>query len=227
MKKLIAVLASLLFLSGCIQITEEVFIEKDGSGKYQMIVDMEQMQEMMDMFKALGADSSKENVDLGGAAFDSLQNSMGDLSGVPGISEFTKEKKGNTVIISFRFRDVKALNDAMRKRSEKTANREDLYVYTPGNFEFRDTTVFGLGDLDGAMKGADGGSDSTAMAMEMVKGLMGDMTYTTIYHFPGQVTNFTNKDAQLDADGKTLRLKINMFDKDKQATLQNKVTYKK
>lgn len=227
MKKLIAVLASLLFLSGCIQITEEVFIEKDGSGRYQMIVDMEQMQEMMDMFKALGADSSKENVDLGGAAFDSLQNSMGDLSNVPGISEFTKEKKGNAVIISFRFRDVKALNDAMRKRSEKTANREDLYVYSPGNFEFRDTTVFGLGELDGAMKGMDGGSDSTAMAMEMVKGLMGDMTYTTIYHFPGQVTQFSNKDAQLDADGKTLRLKINMFDKDKQATLQNKVTYKK
>jgi hypothetical protein len=227
MKKVFAVLASLLFLSGCIQITEEVFIEKDGSGKYQMTVDLEQMQEMMDMFKAFGSDSTGDKTDMGQAAYDSLQNSMGDLSNVPGITEFKKEKVGNKIEISFRFRDAKALNDAMRKRSEKSANNEDLYVYSPGNFEFRDTTVFGLGDLNNKMNGLDSGSDSTAMAMEMVKGLMGEMTYTTIYHFPGKVTNFTNKDAKLDEDGKTLRLKVNMFDKEKQATLQNKVTYRK
>jgi len=225
MKKIVFALLSVLFLSGCINITEEVFLEKDGSGKYQMTLDMEKMQEMLDMFKSFSPDSTQSK-DLDMASMDSIQNSMGDIASVPGISEFKKEKKGNTYEFSFRFKDVKALNDAMKKRNDKQVQKGDMYSYSPGNFSFNDTTAFGLNDAMKEMNG-ETGTDSVQAAMEMFKGMMGDMTYTTIYHFPGKVLNYTNKDAKLEADGKTLKLQVNLLDKEKASTLLNKVTYQK
>jgi hypothetical protein len=225
MKKFMFVLLSALFLSGCINITEEIFLEKDGSGKYLMTLDMEKMQEMLEMFKTLSPDSTQTK-DLNMSAMDSIQNTMGDLASIPGITEYKKEKKGNTYLFSFRFKDVKALNDAMKKRNEKQVDKGDMYSYSPGNFSFNDTTAFGLNDAMNELN-KEAGSDSTQAAMEMFKGMMGDMTYTTIYHFPGRVLNYSNKDAKLDTDGKTLRLELNMMDKEKVSTLRNKVTYQK
>jgi len=226
MRKFLAALILTLFLSGCLNITEEVFLEKDGSGKYVMTVDMEKMMEMMEMVKAFAPDSLKDkNTNLDESMLDSLQTAMGDLSTVPGISEFTKGKKdGKTYEVSFRFRDVRALNEAMRKRNEKAASKEDMYQFRPGSFEFRDTTGFGitnaLNELDASQ------SDSLQAGMEMIRLMFGDMTYTTIYHFPGKVRDFTNKDAKLDPDGKTLRLQVNLFEKEKRTSLRNKISYK-
>jgi len=186
---------------------------------------MEMMQEMLEMFKTLSPDSTQTK-DLNMSAMDSIQNTMGDLASIPGITEYKKEKKGNTYLFSFRFKDVKALNDAMKKRNEKQVDKGDMYSYSPGNFSFNDTTAFGLNDAMNELN-KEAGSDSTQAAMEMFKGMMGDMTYTTIYHFPGRVLNYSNKDAKLDTDGKTLRLELNMMDKEKVSTLRNKVTYQK
>ena len=61
----------------------------------------------------------------------------------------------------------------------------------------------------------------------MFKSMMGDMNYTTIYHLPGKVSSFSNKDAKLDADGKTLRLTINLMERSKQMTLENNIRYQK
>lgn len=227
MKKILPVLLAVLFLSGCINITEEVFLEKNGSGKYVMTLDMEKMMEMMDMLKSFAPDSATAGKELDGSAMDSLVNTMGgDLSAVPGITEFKKEKQGkSTVVVSFRFRDIQALNDAMRKRNEKSSNKEDLYAFSKGSFEFRDTTNFGLNDAMKELNNA--GSDSLQAAMEMVRAMMGDMTYTTIYHLPGKVKNISNKDAVISADGKTVTLKVNMMDRQKAMSLRNKVSYKK
>jgi hypothetical protein len=225
MKRILVAFVALLFLGGCINITEEVFLEKDGSGKYVMTLDMEKMMEMMEMAKAFAPDSLQDqSLDLN--MMDSLENAMGDLSTVPGITEFTKGKKDkNTYEISFRFKDIRALNEAMRKRNQKATATEDAYAFNPGTFEFRDTTSFGLNNI---MKELDQSqTDSVMAAMEMMRTIMGDMTYNTIYHFPGKVTNFTNKNATLDPDGKTLRLQVNLFDKENSITLRNKVSYEK
>jgi hypothetical protein len=66
------------------------------------------------------------------------------------------------------------------------------------------------------------------MAVNMMKGMMGDMKYTTIYHFPGKVTSYSNKLATVSEDGKTLTLVLNLFDESQQnKTLQNKVQFRK
>jgi hypothetical protein len=86
------VLLSALFLSGCINITEEIFLEKDGSGKYLMTLDMEKMQEMLDMFKTLSPDSTQTK-DLNMSAMDSIQNTMGIWPQSPVLLNTKKRKK--------------------------------------------------------------------------------------------------------------------------------------
>ena len=61
----------------------------------------------------------------------------------------------------------------------------------------------------------------------MFKSMIGDMNYNTIYHLPGKVSSFSNKEAKLDADGKTLRLTVNLLDRTKQTTLENKIRFQK
>jgi hypothetical protein len=60
----------------------------------------------------------------------------------------------------------------------------------------------------------------------MMKTLNWNMTMKTIYHFPGKVTNFSNKMAQLSPDGKTLTLEFDLLDDNKEMTLENKVEFR-
>jgi len=226
MKQVLGAMLCTLLLSGCIHITEEVFLEKNGSGRYVMTMDLEKMMEMAEMARAFAPDSVLAGAgNLDASLMDSLQNAMGDMSSVPGITEFRKERKGKNLFeISFRFRDVKALNDAMRKRNQRTANPEDLYAFSKGHFEYRDSANFGLGD---ALRSLDDISqDSLQAGMELIRSMMGDMSYTTVYHLPGKVKQFTNREAKLDADGKTLRLRINLLDRSGTSSPRNSITYK-
>ena len=65
------------------------------------------------------------------------------------------------------------------------------------------------------------------MAMNMMKGMMGDMTYTTIYHMPGKVSEVSNKQAKVSDDGKTVILKIELLEADIPQTLQDQIRYQK
>jgi hypothetical protein len=225
MKKFFVFLLSVFLLSGCINITEEIFLEKNGSGKYSMTLDLEKAVEMMDMLKSFAPDSLAGEAKEGNI-MDSVTNNFNVFDSIPGITNVKKEQKGNVFTVSFDFKDIATLNEAMRKRNKKTETQKDLYSFAPGSFSFKDTTAFGMNDAMKELDGA-GGSDSTAAAMEMFKSMMGDMNYTTIYHLPGKVSSFSNKEAKLDADGKTLRLTINMLERSKQMTLENNIRYQK
>jgi hypothetical protein len=158
---------------------------------------------------------------------------MGDFNGIPGITNIKKEKKDeNTYIVSFDFKDIRALNEAMKRKNKKDSSQTglqkgDFFSFSPGLFNCNDTSMSGLND---AMKGmnAPAENDSMAMAMTMIKGMMGDMKYTSIYHLPGKVTSYSNKQATLSEDGKTITLVLNLFDESQQSkTLQNNIQYKK
>jgi hypothetical protein len=90
MKKNLLIIAGLcLFLTGCLNITEEIFLEKNGSGRYVSTIDMTKMKEMLDMLKAFAPDSS------GSKEYDlSKLDSVGDMMGDSAASFlYQKEKK--------------------------------------------------------------------------------------------------------------------------------------
>jgi hypothetical protein len=229
-KNLIAIAFLSLFLTGCLNITEEIFLEKNGSGRYVSTLDMSKMKEMLDMVKAFAPDSTGSNeMDL--SKLDSISDMLGDFSGIPGITNIKKEKKDeNTYIVSFDFKDIASLNEAMKRKNKKDSIQTagDFFSFTPGQFTCNDTSLSGINDAMKGLSGEQASNDSVAMAMTMMKGMMGDMKYTSIYHFPGKVTSYSNKLATLSEDGKTLTLVLNLFDESQQnKTLQNKIQYKK
>lgn len=237
MKKTVSAILLLFTLAfaGCFDIKEEIFLEKNGSGTYISTIDMTQMKDMLTMMKSFMPDSLKEGKEddfdnLG--SLDSLQNLWKDIDKVPGISDVKREKKDDMVfIVSFRFADMKALNTAMTKRNQKNDSLPepvsgDFYSFSKGNFNCNDTSFGGLGDAMKGLNDGASGNDSTAMAMNMLKGFMGDMKYTSIYHMPGKISDYSNKDAKLSADGKTITLEINFSNTDKKQTLENKIRYK-
>ncbi|HLO82787.1 MAG TPA: hypothetical protein VK166_17600 [Chitinophagaceae bacterium] len=233
MKKLwILIITSSLFLSGCINITEELFLEKDGSGKYVTTINMEKLQEMMEMMKTYAPDSLQE-ADLGSVMQDSIQTMINDLSKVPGISEVKNENPDkNTVIVSFRFKDVSALNAALKKRSGKTTNGE-YFSYSKGSFSCNDQSISGMGDM---MSELNNSTDSLAsgdmpkMDAEEMKAMMKmldwSMKMKTVYHFPTKVSGFSNKMAKLSEDGKTVTLEIDLLDDNKEKSLENRIQFK-
>lgn len=238
MKKIIITLFTglVLGLAGCFDIKDEIFLEEKGSGTFQSTIDMSGMKDMIGMIKTMMPDSLKdknlgsESEDMG--ISDSIMSMWKDLEKIKGISDIKREKKGDMLfMISFRFSDIKALNAAMGSRSKNdtlvnAAPRGDFFTFSKGNFTCNDTSMAGLGDAMKGLNGSGNDSDSSAMNLAMLKAFMGDMKYTHVYHLPGKVESFSNKDAKLSADGKTLTLELDLTASDRVQTLQNIIRYR-
>jgi hypothetical protein len=233
MKKIWIPIVSLsLFLTGCINITEELFLEKEGSGKYVTTINIEKLQEMMEMMKTYATDSLQET-DLSATMQDSIQTMVNDLSKIPGITEVKNENPDkNTIVVSFRFKDINALNAALQKRSGKSANGE-YFSYSNGSFSCNDKSISGMGNM---MSELSNNADSLATGdmpkmdpeemKSMMKMLDWSMKMKTIYHFPSKVTNYSNKTAKLSEDGKTITLELDLLDDNKEKTLENRISLK-
>jgi len=239
MRKIIyaALVTISVILAGCFDITEEIFLEKNGSGKYVSVIDMRQMKDMMAMLKTMAPDSLKGKDDGGMGdmkGLDSLENMWKGLEGIRGITDVRREKKEEWVFqISFKFANMAALNEAMTKRKSSDSGQVqtagNFYTFKPGVFANNDTSMAGMNELfkGNKMGGADPNSDSLQMAMTMMKSMMGDMKYTCIYHLPGKVTSYSNKKAKLSEDGKTLTLALDLMDEsDSAKTIVNEIKYK-
>jgi hypothetical protein len=234
MKKIFYTLSTLFFLglAGCFNVTDEIFLEEKGSGSFQTTMDMSGMKDMINMLKTMMPDSMKDkSPEMEGlGAMDSLQNMWKELETIPGISDVKRVKKDEMIfVLSFRFSDIKALNAAMTARNKKdsssTTPMGNFFSFKKGQFICNDTTMAGMGD---AMKGLNNGSeaDSSGMDLSMMKTMMGDMKYISIYHMPGKIIDYTNKNAKLSEDGKTITMEINLTESDHVQTLQNDIKYK-
>ena len=235
MKKILYTICSLciLGLAGCFNITDEIFLEEKGSGRFQTTIDMSGMKDMITMLKTMMPDSLKDKGEgmEGLNSLDSLQTMWKELESIPGISEVKREKKEDMVFtMSFRFADIKALNAAMATRNKKdstsTIPAGDFFTFKKGQLICNDTTMAGMGDAMKGLESGGAGADSTGMDLSMMKTMMGDMKYTTIYHMPGKIVDYTNKKAKLSDDGKTITIEINLSESEGAQTLQNDIKYK-
>ena len=214
-------LFSLLILAGCFDMTEEITLEKNGSGVYKGKIDISKAIETLRSF--MPEDSLKNSKGL-----DTVGSIWKGIDSVPGITEFKESKEGDYVYtVRFRFANMTALNAALNKNKMDKGKeaQKDLFAFSPGSFARKDSTF----DLAESMKGGDNESmsDSAKEAMNMIKAFMGDIKVTQIYHFPGKISSYSNKAATLSPDGKTLTLSVNVMDEDpKVRSLSNLVKFK-
>jgi hypothetical protein len=235
MKKIINILSALFIigLAGCFNVTDELFLEEKGNGTFQTTMDMSGMKDMINMLKTMMPDSLKDKGEgmEGLGALDSLETMWKDLETIPGISEVKRVKKEEMIFtVSFRFANIKALNEAMASRNKKdsvnTAPKMDFYSFKKGQFICNDTSMAGIGDAMKGISGEKSKEEPSGMDLSMLKTMMGDMKFITIYHMPGKITDFTNKNAKLSEDGKIITMEINLAESDRVQTLQNDIKYK-
>jgi hypothetical protein len=217
---------------GCFNVTDELTIESGGGGTFSTRIDATRMMEMMKMMETMVPDSAMEDPGLMDMNLkDSLMKTWTDLEKTPGISEVKRTVDGESVFtISFRFNDVVALNRALASRSKDSlGNPKDPTSYSleKGRLVCNLSSLTGMGDALkglGEMPGAE--ADSSAMNMEMLKMMLGEMKYTSIHRVPGKVVDYTNKKAKLSPDGRTVTLEIDLLDQESTHSMHNDIKFK-
>lgn len=232
MKKILIYLLStcLLGMVSCLDIEEEITINSDGSGMYEMRMDMTEAVKMM---MAMAPDSIKEEgmdeddilqalADSQGAS-EEMEAALEALNAKEGISNAQQNLDGGVFTMSYNFKNFTTLSDALNQTSEGGGFENPLGISQP---------VFsGKKGLFTRSQSADGEpelEDEMAQTMEMMEMMMGDATYTTIYNFPGKIKKATNKEASYSNGNKTISVKAKFLDlMDDPSVLNNTIKYKK
>jgi hypothetical protein len=186
-----AFLGGLLLLSGCLTIEENYTFKKDGSGTMEYVVDLS---EMADLMKGLpgGKDGAKSKDD-GVGAMD-LNDNLAKLKSLPGISKvkLKKEKDGYVQRLSFRFKDIAALNGALNQLMPDSTNAAQEFFRWEGSTLVRTNNKHAQ-ELGGDMGGETG--DSTDMT-----GLLQTMHYNYSFKFAKEIGATGTKAIKLTTD---------------------------
>ncbi|MFN7115787.1 MAG: hypothetical protein ACK4TA_03255 [Saprospiraceae bacterium] len=243
MKKILVLLlgASMTLLTGCFDIVEEVFLNKDGSGKYHITMDMSglftdpMMKGMMeqtlreqaggDAQLALEKDSViyfkdlPEAAELSGEDKKTLENMLIRMT-------MSESKKQMLIRIEYDFKKIDDINK-MNKVLAKVGADQQLGGGMPGgglmsgeaaNFSWKKGL---LKRLPVEIK-APAEMDEN---MEMMKMFLGSANYKTIYHLPGKAKKVTIPNATVD--GNTVTVENGMLEvMDGKAKLDGEIKFK-
>lgn len=202
LNKLQMILAALLLctLIGCIDITEEYNLNKDGSGDYAMTLGANKLIELME---SMAAGAETPSVNAASATLDSTFQVM--------TQEYKKQKGISNVLytrvsdsefkISMHYADVESLNNAQKELAGDNANADGNAVFSYNKGEFsrkQDNNLY--------EKALTGGDDS---GEEMMKGFLADMKYKIIYNLPSKLKKVNSKNAVVSKDKKQVVFETN------------------
>jgi hypothetical protein len=226
---LLLVSSSLFFLTGCLEVLEEVYLNQNGSGKYLVTMDMSEL--FSDpMLKGMINDAAKK--ETGKAEDAPLEvDSVMYFRNEPQFKELSKEdqaliqdvtikmkaseSKGEMIIqLDFPFKNLeefKKMNEVMAKIKTDDAGggagsmMGNGMLGTQGaQFELSKRVLTRLPAPP--MKDLFGDDDQMAMVKMFFEGA----SYTTVYHLPGKVKKTDIANATVD--GKTVTVENSFLD---------------
>jgi hypothetical protein len=206
--------ASIFAMTACFDITEDVTLNKNGSGTYVNTTNASKLSEQLGMLAAM--DTSGELIPKMKHTLDStFAATFGKYAAIKGISNVKVDTSKEYVYkVSVDFANMDALN-AVINVDKKDDSQKNLYAWTKGKLTRKESGV-GMGEM--------GMEDE--QQKELAKSMLKDMTYKIIFRFPKKVSNFSNKEAKLSDDKKTVTLESNLLDiMDKKKSLSNEVKY--
>ena len=202
-------------VTSCFEITEEVSVNKDGSGNYISTINATKLSEQMQMLAAF--DTTGEMIPKLKYSLDStFAETFKKYAKIKGISNVKVDTSEAYIYkVSMDYKDVKALNEVVNL-DKKGVERQDLYDWKKGQLTRKDVAL----NLDD-MKMED------ESQKEMAKSMLDGMKYTIIFNLPGKVQKSMNKEAKISSNKKTVTLACNLLDvMDKKVSLGNEVKYK-
>lgn len=231
------------FLTGCLDVVEEMYLNRDGSGKYSITIDMSGLFEdefMKSMIKSSLEQQEADGLNLGG-------NGLPEMDTIIYFKDMPAEQKGGNPEFWNRVQSKIVMSETQGK------------FFTSINLDFASTAdiaylydnIGKIGESNAQLGGltGDGGllpnnvgytfakniltrkTPKTAAKaeegedMEMMKMFMGSANYRTIYHLPGNVKKVTIPKAKIQ--GKTVMVEAPMLDMmDGKASMDGTIKFK-
>ena len=207
--------AAVSFLAtGCLDLTDEITLNSNGSGSYVNSMDVTKLMEQMNTLSAFDSTGQmvpnmEKSLD---STFDEVVKKYKDINGVSDV-QLDKSVK-NIYKVSLRFANINVLNDVIDIDKKEDAEKK-LYSWTKGKLSRKDGGVSMASDF------LNGYEDNK----EMMETYLADMKYNLIYHLPGAVKKMTNNRAILSDDKKTVTLETSFSELNKSGSLMNEVKY--
>lgn len=212
----LVVVGLISLLTSCIQITQEITLKKNGSGKVIFTIDMSELQKLMGAF-----DSNKSsNAEFG----DKMKEQLEKLKQIPGIQKVAFSDKDMVYKYQFSFKNLQALNDALKLLNGGKNEKNMMFVQFSNN-QITLKHPKGLNpEIGSNAPKEDQGGDTVIEDNQnkdkggfdnMGKELFKDSYFTTIINAPAPVAGCSFADAELSNKSKKVTIKIPLLDMEK------------
>ena len=210
----------LITFQSCFEIIEQVFLKADGSGDFQLVLNMSKsktrLNSIIKMKTINGHDvPSKEDIRSKIADIEKTLSKTAGISNVKSTIDFDNYIMG----VTCNFNKVTQINNAVKniylKESPKGKVSEKIYDYEPGGNVFTRLNLFSFKDEYKKLSNADKEVFTTA-------------NYTSIFKFENTVAPASNKDTKISPSKKAIMLKLNALDiAAEKKSIENKITLTK
>ncbi len=215
------ILLTMLFtFQSCFEIIEQVFLKGDGSGDFQLVLNMSKsktrLNSIIKMKTINGHDvPSKEEIKSKITDIEQTLNKTAGISNVKTATDFD-----NFIFsISCNFNKVTQINNAVKniylKENPKGKASERIYDYDAAGNVFSRLNLFSFQDAYKKLSNADKEIFTTA-------------NYTSIFKFENSVAAASNRETKVSPSKKAVMLKLNAMDIiTGKRTIENKITLTK
>jgi len=239
MKNILIVFIVLISFTSC-QITERIYFEEDGSGKYEMEVDM------TEMTKAFGEMGEKKKIDSNYVAKDSIinfsdmlkekrdsiaklskeeQNRLQRLKDVIMVIHEDKRKKELSIKVVSVFKNTKELDELQEILNITQPKEKQIPSKVNIKYSFK-KNVFTRKSYNKEFTPEE--SDAYNTSMKAFSMFVNETSYSLEYHFPKPIKKVSLEGVTFSADKKVLYLEKTIEDfLNNPASLDLKVTLKK
>ncbi|MDW7695313.1 hypothetical protein R9C00_28005 [Flammeovirgaceae bacterium SG7u.111] len=204
-------LCGLAFLAtSCFEIKESIFIKKDGSGSYSMVMDFSASKQMFNMMLQLADSEEGKEAGLGDNPAEGLDSAFielaTELNAITGISNAkgVQDKENFTYGIKMSFENVDALNMALSQMDAggESVQYKPYYDYTKGNLE--KANIFNLKNLTDEIIPENEDDDQSKDVSAQLSTFYETVTYQMIIKTDGKIKRFSNNEAVLSDDKREL-----------------------
>jgi hypothetical protein len=206
-----------LLLQGCFELIEQVFVRNNGSGTFQLVLNMSKsktkISSIMKMKTVNGHDvPTKEQITQKVA---DLEKTIQKTSGISNVKT-TLDFDNYIVTLNCNFTNVNSLNNAVKNIGDKEKNKqpgiENNYQFDAAAKTFSRLNRFSLKDEYQKLGNADREVFATA-------------NYTGIFRFENDIAAASNKESKTAANKKAVMLKLNALDIiSNKKSIENKIT---
>ncbi|MEP7238326.1 MAG: hypothetical protein ABI685_10690 [Ferruginibacter sp.] len=210
----------LISFQSCFEIIEQVFIKNDGSGNFQLVLNMSKSKTRLNSIikmKTINGHDVPSKDEIKDKIAD-IEKTITKTSGISNVKT-TIDFDNYIVGISCNFNKVTQINEAVKniylKENAKGKASEKIYDYDAAGGLFSRLNLFSFKDEYKKLSNAD-------------KEVFASANYTSIFKFEGSVIAASNKETKISPSKKAVMLKLNALDIiTEKRSIENKITLTK